>query len=91
MILCFLVTEVNMIGTSSKGAILRRRASSYSFMVLLSLRKRSHLLTTSTQAFLLRTMRLNMLMSWASIPELASIIRMQTSAFSMALIERITE
>ena len=91
MILCFLVTDVNMIGTSSNGAMRRRSEASYSFIVLLSLMKRSHLLTTSTQALRLRTMRLNMLMSWASIPLFASIIRMQTSECSIALMERITE
>ena len=36
-------------------------------------------------------MRLNMLMSWDSIPLFASIIRMQTSECSIALMERITE
>ena len=84
-------TEVNIIGTSLNGARRACSASRYSFIVLESLTKRSHLLTTTTQPLRLRTMRLKMLMSWDSIPLVASIIRMQMSEFSIARIDLITE
>ena len=80
-----------MIGTSLNGAILALSPSVYSFRVLLSFSKRSHLLTTMTQPLRFLLMRLKMFMSWASIPVVASIIIMQTSLCSMALMERITE
>ncbi len=60
-------------------------------MVLLSFSTRSHLLTTMTQPLRLRTMRLWMFRSCDSSPCCASSMRMQTSEFSMARIERITE
>ena len=80
-----------MMGTSSKGAILALRPSVYSFIVLLSFSKVSHLFTTMTQPLRFLCMRLNMLMSWASIPLFASIISTQTSECSMALMDLITE
>ena len=44
-----------------------------------------------TQPLRFLLMRLKMFMSWASIPVVASIIIMQTSLCSIALMERITE
>ena len=80
-----------MIGTSLNGAILALSDLVYSARVLLSFSKRSHLFTTRTQPFLFFLIRLKIFMSCASIPVVASIIMMQTSLCSMALMERITE
>ena len=88
---CLLSTEVKMIGMSLNGASFFFRNSVHSFIVLLSFSMRSHLLTTITQPLRLRTIRLWMLRSCDSSPCWASSIRMQTSEFSMARIERITE
>ena len=78
-------------GTSSNGASLSLSDLVYSFRVLESLMKRSHLFTTSTQPLRLRRMRFQMFMSWASMPVVASIIITQMSECSMALMERMTE
>ena len=78
-------------GMSLNGASFLARNARHSFIVLLSFSTRSHLLTTMTQPLRLRTMRLCMLRSCDSSPCCASSIRMQTSEFSMARIERITE
>ena len=81
-----------MTGTSLSGAIRCVMAALNSFIVLAVLSgTRSHLLTTMTQPFLLRMIRLKIDISCASMPLVASIIRMQTSEFSMARMERCTE
>ena len=88
---CLFGTDVKTIGTSLNGAIRRRIASANSFIVLLSFSIRSHLLTTITHPFLLRTTRLKIFRSCASIPAVASSIKMQTSDDSIERIERSTE
>ena len=92
MIRCLLVAEVKMMGMSLIGAMRLAMAWVNSFIVLAVLSgTRSHLLTTMTQPFRLRMIRLKIDMSCASMPLVASIIRMQTSEFSMARMERSTE
>ena len=88
---CLLSTEVKMIGMSLNGASFFFRNSVHSFIVLLSFSIRSHLFTTMTHPLRLRTIRLKMFRSCDSSPCCASSIRMQTSEFSMARIDRITE
>ena len=80
-----------MTGTSLNGASFFAIAARHSFMVLLSFGMRSHLFTTMTHPFRLRTMRLKIFRSCDSTPCEASSIRIQTSELSMARMERITE
>ena len=88
---CFVRAEPKMMGKSVKGAIRSRIASSMVFMTFVSLSgTRSHLLTTTTMLFWFFCMIWKMLRSCDSMPLVASIMRMQTSLFSMLRIERIT-
>ena len=88
---CLFSTEVKMIGMSLNGASFFIRNSRHSFIVLFPFSIRSHLLTTITQPLRLRTIRLWMFRSCDSSPCSASSIRTQTSEFSMARIDRMTE
>ena len=81
-----------MMGKSTNGAMRSRMAFSKVLMTSCDLSStRSHLFTTTTSDLLFFWMSWKMFMSCASMPRVASIIRMQTSLFSMARIERITE
>ena len=89
---CFVRADAKIIGKSTNGAMRSRMAFSKVFITTWSLfSTRSHLLTTTTSDLLLRCMSWKMFMSCASMPRVASIMSMQTSEFSMARIERITE
>lgn len=88
---CLVRAEVKMMGKSVKGAMRLRMALvkvSMCFWVFSS--TRSHLLTTTTSDFLFLWMIWKIFMSCPSMPRVASIIRMQTSLFSMARMDRIT-
>ena len=88
---CLVTAEAKMMGKSLKGAMRLRMAFlkvSMAFWLLSS--TRSHLLTTTTRLLLFFWMSWKMFMSCDSMPRVASIMRMHTSLFSMARMERIT-
>ena len=89
---CFVTADVKMIGKSTNGATRSRIAFSKNFCTFSLLSStRSHLFTTTTRLFWLRCMIEKILRSCDSMPRVASIMRMQTSLFSIARIERSTE
>ena len=89
---CLVRAEAKMMGKSTNGAIRLRMAFSKVLMTSCDLSStRSHLLTTTTRDLLFFWMSWNIFISCASIPRVASSIRMQTSLFSIERIERITE
>ena len=88
---CFVSAEAKTIGKSTNGAIRSRMAFSNVLTAMGDLSStRSHLFTTTTSDFWFFWIIWKMFMSCASMPRVASIIRMQTSLFSMARMERIT-
>ena len=88
---CLVNAEAKTMGKSVNGAIRSRMAFSNVEMTFWFLSStRSHLFTTTTSDLLFFCISWKMFMSCASMPRVASIMRMQTSEFSMERIERIT-
>ena len=88
---CLVSAEAKMMGKSRNGAMRSRMAFSKVSMTTCDFSStRSHLFTTTTMLLLFFWMSWKMFMSCASMPRVASIIRMQTSEFSMARMERMT-
>ena len=86
------MAEINKIGKSVNGARRSRIAVVYesiTFWLLSSIK--SHLFTQTTNPFLFFCTSEKIFISWLSMPLVASNISTQTSEFSIARIERITE